>query len=96
MVAAWSQIRDGIIELENRHANEEDWRKASESEPLVVSSISALHDQIKGLDLTNSEREALSAAFRQSSRVIHFGFECDYHAMVFFDDSGKAWKVIKW
>ena len=96
MDAAWSQIRGGISELEIRHANEQDWRKASEPGPQVISSISALRDQIKGLNITDSEREALSTAFRQSSRVVHFGFECNYHALVFFNEAGKCWKVIKW
>ncbi|OYW31616.1 MAG: hypothetical protein B7Z47_00530 [Chthoniobacter sp. 12-60-6] len=96
MDAAWSEIRDGIGKLENEHAHEDDWRKASEPHPEVVSSISDLNEQTKSLEISVSEREGLPAAFNKSSRVIHFGFECNYHALVFFDEAGKSWKVIKW
>jgi hypothetical protein len=55
-----------------------------------------LHEQTKGLRVTEAEKEELPAAFKKSSRVIEFGFEGDYHALVFFDEAGKSWKVIKW
>jgi hypothetical protein len=96
MDAAWSKIRDGIAKLEDEHAHENDWRKASEPQPELVSSISALQVHTKDLEIAASERVGLPAAFNKSSRVIQFGFECNYHALVFFDESGKSWKVIKW
>lgn len=96
MDTAWSGIRDGINKLEDQHANEDGWRKASEPPPEVISSISDLHERTKHLEITVTEREGLPAAFNRSSRVIHFGFEGNFHALVFFDESGKSWKVIKW
>jgi hypothetical protein len=96
MDAGWSRIRDRIDKLGDEHAHEADWRKASEPQSEVVSSISDLHEQTKDLEITAAEREVLPAAFNKSSRVVNFGFECNYHALVFFDQAGKCWKVIKW
>ncbi len=96
MDAAWSRIREGISKLENEHAPEIEWRKASEPQSSVVASVSDLQDQTKSLEITDSERELLRAAFKRSSRVIHFGFEGNFHALVFFDAAGKSWKVTKW
>lgn len=96
MDAAWSRIRDGINKLGDQHANENDWRKASEPEPKVIRSMADLHEQTMELEITASEREELPAAFNKSSRVIQFGFECNYHALVFFDEARSSWKVIKW
>lgn len=96
MDAAWSKIRHGIDKLEEEHASEKEWRKASEPQPKVLGSAADLYDQTKGLKIASSENDDLSAAYYRSSRVIHFGFTCDYHALVFFDEAGKSWKVIKW
>jgi hypothetical protein len=52
--------------------------------------------ETKELNLTPGDRAGLPDDFSNSSRVVHFGFDCDFHALVFFDDSKRAWKVIKW
>jgi len=98
MEGAWAGIRDGINKLDKDHASEDEWRKASEPHPGpdVVVTIAVLNELTKNLGLTEAERSELTAAFNKSSRVVHFGFECDYHALVFFDDAERAWKVIKY
>jgi len=40
--------------------------------------------------------ESLRDAFNKSSKVVHYGFDCNYHALVFFDEAKRAWKVIKY
>lgn len=100
MLGIWAGVMDGINKLEDAHASEDEWRKASvpppEPKPEVVRSITALNELTKDLGLTDAQRLELPAAYNKSSRVIHFGFECNYHALVFFDDAKRAWKVIKW
>ena len=98
MEAAWSGIRENINKLESEHVFEDEWRKAAElhPEPKAVQSITELKKQTEGMEFTSLERDQLTKDFNISSRVIHFGFECNYHALVFFDDAKRAWKVIKW
>lgn len=100
MEAAWAGVRSAINKLDEDHASEDEWRKANvpppEPGPEVVRSIAALSELTKDLGLTDAERLELPAAYNKSSQVVHFGFECNYHALVFFDDAKRAWKVIKW
>lgn len=97
MPRIWAGIGAGITELENAHAPEDAWAKeATGADPRPIRSLAELMEETKELNLTPRDRAGLPDDFSNSSRVVHFGFDCDFHALVFFDDSKRAWKVIKW
>lgn len=95
MEAAWAGIRAGIDKLEDDHAHLDEWKKST-SQFRAVSSLTALTEETRNLSISDVERKELAEDFAKSSSVFHFGYECDYHALVFFDNARKAWKVIKY
>lgn len=96
MESIWSGIGDDINKLEEEHADENRWREKSNApESKQINSVSELIERTKGLSISPRQK-VLSDAFNKSSRVVHFGFDCDFHALVFFDDARRSWKVIKW
>ncbi len=95
MPEIWKSIADGITNLETESAAESEWIEASESSEPVTTVSQALF-LANRLDMPRTQRKEISDAFGTSATVRHFGFECDFHALAFFDRHGKAWKVIKW
>ncbi len=97
MPRIWAGIGDGIHKLEEEHAHEGAWTTAATGgEPIPIHSLVELMEETKALSMPPEERSGLRDAFSKSSKVVHYGFDCDYHALVFFDDARQAWKVIKW
>ena len=90
MQAPWAEIRSTINRLEMEHATEAQWKMKSENSE-VVPSVSALVDicpmcvTIKGI----------AQDFQRSPKVVHFGFEGGFHALVFFDATGRSGRVLR-
>jgi hypothetical protein len=95
MEAAWAGIRADIDKLEVGHARLDEWKKST-PEFNAISSLPALKENTQNLGISDDEQRELHDAFAKSSSVFHFGYECNYHALVFFDAAKRAWKVIKW
>lgn len=91
MQAAWGVIAEEINELERTHAAVAEWRRGSESAVLVNSE-----EELLALVPSGLSNKLVRLEFARSAKVIHFGFECDYHALVFFDGGGRAREVFKW
>ena len=94
MPAIWASIQAQIDELKKGEAAQRQWRKLADN----ASRISTLEDLHKAIAATGVsadplERERqqkhLENLFHASHRTIHFGFECDHHAIVFFDSVGR-------
>ena len=95
MDSIWAGIRDDICRLEETHASLDEWRQRA-AEEQVLQSADELRSALRETGLTEVD---LAEALRKRSRaakVIHFGFDCDYHALVFFDKGKRAESVIKW
>lgn len=90
MQDSWTEVRSTINRLEVEHATEAQWKMKSESSE-VVPSVSALVDicpmcvTIKGI----------AQDFQRSPKVVHFGFEGGFHALVFFDATGRSGRVLR-
>ena len=94
MPAIWSGIRTDIDKLEARHAPKTDWDKSA-PENFRITSIAKLLEVVPQ-PLSKSEAEDISDQFRTSALTLHYGFDCNFHALVFFDGEMKSRKVIKW
>ena len=84
MEALWAQIRTQIEDLETRGAPVDEWQEAAEtSNPILTKEELRQHC---GSHLQQSD----IFAFGEAGRVFHFGLECNYHAVVFFEKQGRA------
>ena len=95
MPDAWAAIHSKIDRLENSHATPAEWTKAADGSE-KITRISQLHTTLTTLLLDASEQRQLDKLFRTSARTIHFGFECNYHALVFFDSNDRPVRILKW
>ncbi len=94
MPALWSGIKADIDKLEARQAPKSEWDKSA-AEKLRITSIVKLLE-VMPQSLAKSEADEISDQFHTSALTVHYGYDCDYHALVFFDAGMKAQKVIKW
>jgi hypothetical protein len=92
----WAGVRNEIDALERTGAPLSKWKAASGSAERV-STIVRLHEIIRPLK-PGSEREKneLDQLFSSAPDTYHFGFEGNFHSLVFFDASQKPIKVVKW
>lgn len=94
MPKVWAMLEGQIAILKKVGATQAQWTKAADN-ALPISSIAELRGAIAATgvpaDAVERERqqEHLERLFRTSHHVIHFGFECDFHAIVFFDSRGR-------
>lgn len=95
MPETWVSIARNIKSLETKRATEGKWIEASDSSD-TVHTVSEMLVLVTTLNLTPAERKEIQEAFEDSVAVRHFGFECNFHALVFFDQAGTGWKVMKW
>jgi hypothetical protein len=91
--ALFQPIRDRIDSLEN--ASESEWESAAASSE-EVASLDELASLTRNVGFAPGERMGLVADFHRAARVTHFGFEANYHALVFFQASGKPFRIEKW
>jgi hypothetical protein len=95
MPKIWSGIVDQIQGLERAHAPKQEWEQAA-SDSVRVATKEQLVDMLgMGLLSPEDKRKAV-AAFYQASDVQHFGFDGDFHALVFFSESGHPMLVVRW
>jgi len=94
MPGIWSSIRADIVRLEAKHAPKHEWNEAT-SESSKITSIQSLLETVPP-DIAENDGSAIADLFSKSSEVVHYGFEGDYHAVVFFDVSKRPIKVLKW
>lgn len=91
----WAGIRSKIDDLETLRAPASTWSQVADEETPVVSD-----KQLTGiLQLASfSQPEVLAAqsTFNRCAKTVLFGFEGNYHALVFFQSAGVAHSVIKW
>ena len=90
MPAVWASIEARRDTLKKTSATQAQWTKASDG-VYPISTVDQLHAAIAatGVPADAAERQRqqnhLERLFRTSHSTIHFGFECNYHAIVFFD-----------
>lgn len=85
--------RSQIDSLEN--SSKADWIKSSGSHE-EIESLAELKQLIHSVSFTEAERSQLAVDFHQAHSTTHFGFDCDYHALVLFDSSGTPIRIEKW
>ena len=90
----WASIAGGIAALKKVNATRTQWTKAADSASPILT-VAQLHTAIAATgapaDAVERQRQLdhLESLFHTSRRTIHFGFECDHHAIVFFDSQGR-------
>lgn len=94
MPGIWASILADIDQLKQNQASRTEWTKASDSateiktiEELrqVIKDTGAPVDEIKN----KSDQAQMEKLFRTSHCIIHFGFECNFHEIVFFDEKDR-------
>jgi hypothetical protein len=96
MPDSWAGVRNEIDTLERTGAPLSKWKAASGSTERV-STILRLHEITKPLKLGSElEKSELDRLFSIAPDSYHFGFEGNFHALVFFDPSHQPIKVVKW
>ncbi len=95
MLGIWNQIASTIDNLEASKATPDKWAaNAEHSEEVHTEQQMSL--LIARMAMPADERAALVRIYKSSDKVVHYGFEGDFHALVFFDDQSKAQRVVKW
>ena len=95
MKSIWADIRSNMARLNEAHASMADWQKSSTEEHPLRSSYE-IRKVLKSTHLTLDEVDQAVKAFKAASRSVHFGFDCDYHALVFFDEKNRSSSAIFW
>jgi hypothetical protein len=91
--AIMDAITGRMDELKRTDADRSEWNKAAYS-ATVLKTLSDLHNALPvGVPANEIERQRerrhLDHLFRTSSVAVHYGFECDFRAIVFFDRKGR-------
>ena len=94
MPTLWTGIREDIDKLEARQASQSEWDKLA-AEKLRITSVAKLLEMVPQ-PLSKSEAEEITERFHTSALTVHYGFDSNFHALVFFDSELRARKVIKW
>jgi hypothetical protein len=94
MPTLWAGITQSIENLEMRHASSIEWTRLAEScDP--ITSLAELDATLRLAGISIEDRETVRSEWGKTSPVVHYGFESDHHALVFFADD-HASKVFKW
>lgn len=94
MPKIWSNIESSINDLETSRATPSQWTAVAESSDTILSE----NQLLTLLPFKTSETIKINNAlsnFRNAEKVIHFGFEANHHAVVFFS-ANKTTSLIKW
>lgn len=95
MLSMWSKVGDQIELLESKNATQREWKSASESEVLIKSS-EQLAELIERSRLEPKVKSDILQGYNPNRLTAHYGFDADYHALVFFDKVQKSTRVFKW
>ncbi len=93
MPSLWAGIRQSIDTLESNHAPVSEWDAASDS-ATRIETRAELDAVLSNITRNGGDKQTM-AEWDRWSPVVHYGFECDYHALVFFE-KGRASRVFKW
>ena len=90
----WQSIAGDIAELERSHAPKKEWDHKAESGRTVrdTTELSAVLSQS---GLSPSDRSEAILRFKNVEEVVHYGFESNFHALVFFKNDAPL-LVKKW
>ena len=89
----YKSIRDKIDSLERSPKNE--WIASTDSCE-QINTIKELEDLIQPISFSEDERRQLLSDYEQAHTTYHFGYEGNYHALVFFTSTGNPIRVEKW
>ena len=89
----FASIRNQINSLEQSPKSE--WKSATGHAEEILS-LEALRELTKDVGFEDHERMQLTEDFAKADSVTHFGFDCNYHALVLFDVSEMPFRVAKW
>ncbi len=89
----FASIRNQIDSLEQSPKSE--WKSATGYAEEIIS-LEALQELTKDVGFEDHERLQLTKDFVKADSVVHFAFDCNYHALVFFDASNVPFRVEKW
>lgn len=95
MPAIWDSTRNEIVRLKEAKATASQWKEKAESSEKVVSK-KALAQLTHDVDLTDAERASLLKQHQNSAQTVHYGFEGNFHALVFFNSQGSAQNTLLW
>ena len=95
MERIWASIRERIDSLEARRASHVEWSRAAD-ESRDITDLASLRSTLAPAKLSSAETQRIEALFRSSRRTVEYGFEGDFHALVFFDSADRAMHVVKW
>lgn len=91
----WAGIGSKIVHLEESHATVDEWTKAA-GEVTRIRNAEELRGSLRYTELSSEEMDRALAEFSSATRTIHFGFDCNYHALVFFGKNNRSSYVIRW
>jgi len=95
MPVIWEAVRNDLIQLEKIGAPPAQWaQKAEQSE--VIRNQRQLAVVTEHLNLSGAEKAALLRHYQGAAETIHYGFEGNYHALVFFTDKSFPDHVLRW
>ena len=94
MPALWATSRTTIDRLEITHASPEKWAAVAVCSTRITSH-GQLNQTLHYAGLDEAAICSVLAEWGKHDPVIHYGFDSNDHALVFFS-SGRAVKVFKW
>jgi hypothetical protein len=89
----FASMRSEVDVLEG--ASKENWISGSGSHQ-EIQSLRELDELIQPISFTETERMQMFSDYKKAHSVAHFGFDGNYHALVFFNSSGNPIRVEKW
>lgn len=92
MIDEWRDFSDYLRGLESRRETPSAWdERAGKSE--VISDFHNLENRLESQGVGGIDKEELRAAWKASDLVKLYGYDCDFHALVFFKENKtfKAW-----
>lgn len=95
MATLWNKVGDKVELLGSRNASRSEWKSESESEEPITNQRQ-LRECIERSRLETHAKTEAFEIFRTSEFVAHYGFDADYHALVFFDKSRHSIRAFKW
>lgn len=94
MTDLWSETRNKILNLERSNASEIEWAALADSSD-IIEDKKELSRILSSVSISEQRRKACLYLFDGHYKAIHFGFDSNYHALVFFKGD-KSILVEKW
>lgn len=94
MPGIWHSIGAQVAALQSSHALKTQWAEAAEfSQP--VQSMKDLLRVLSQSRLSESDIRQVRSHYREGCDLVHYGFEADYHALVYFKN-GTVQNTFAW